>query len=434
GGGNRLGLFRTGSHPQLRVMSSVVAAAAPPSGTITRSTSSSVRQPAAMVAPAAALELSLPPSPLRPLPTRLGSTSSVGPPNSAGRVAGGTTQIEVPTPAVRGGDSFMAEEVGIAELAEYDINPASVPPSMRGMVVAAAMLGDNRRAAAAAAAAATVASERQASDRSSNPQTLLQLHQNQLQHQHHHHNHRNQHNHQHPSQTQHSHQNQQRQDLQQQEQHLQSQPQHSQQQPHAHPINSQRPAMLTSGLKNAGGASSKRSPALRNGRFRRMSTVGWDSAPHTLPTLPELCIRRRTGVFRWLWAQELLVTDLGLFRFKGVAGSHQLVSVSTAATSERRAGPRLHTAKGERVEPGRGPLYRVVLKAADPALANTLARLAPGRAGGHGELTPIPASSDVGGDVEREQDRVKVQNPEPDVGQRQEQAAESGATAGPNPS
>ncbi|KXZ51008.1 hypothetical protein GPECTOR_14g25 [Gonium pectorale] len=103
------------------------------------------------------------------------------------------------------------------------------------------------------------------------------------------------------------------------------------------------------------------SPPARNSKLRRASTVLYESMPHSLPTLPDICIRRRTGAFRWLWAQELLIEDLGTFRFKGVAGVHQLVSISTAATSERRAGPRLHTAKGERVEAGKGPLYRVVL-------------------------------------------------------------------------
>ncbi|GIL51262.1 hypothetical protein Vafri_7136 [Volvox africanus] len=431
GSGNRLGIFRTGSHPQLHVTSSVtVVGTAPPSDTITRSTSSSAGQPAAMASPAA--PRSRPPSPLRPLLTRLGSLSSIRPPSPAGRVTGGMIEIAAPSTAVHGANSFIAEEVGIAELAEYDLNPASVPPSMRGMVVAAALLGDNRRAAAAAAAAATVASERQSSERTpSNPQLMLQLHQHQHHHQHHqhhhhhhHHSHRNQLGHQHPSQVQLSHepsqqnpqqqqqqqnqnqhQSQQRQELQQQEPQMQSQPQHSHPEPQTHPASSPRLGMSTSRLNNAGGTSSKRVPASRNARFRRMSTVAWDSVPHTLPTLPEACIRRRTGVFRWLWAHELLVEDLGLFRFKGVAGSHQLVSVSTAATSERRAGPRLHTAKGERVELGRGPLYRVVLKAVDPSLANALAHLVPSRTG---ELSPIPASGDIGG-TEGQQGSVQVQ-------------------------
>ncbi|GLI61993.1 hypothetical protein VaNZ11_004564, partial [Volvox africanus] len=449
GSGNRLGLVRTGSQPQLRVTSPVVVVGtAPPSGTITRSTSSSAGQPAAVASPATLP--SLLPSPLCPLPTRLGSRSSFGPPSPAGRATGGTMETAAPSAGVRRDDRLMAEEVGMAELAEYDINPASVPPSMRGMVMAAALLHGNRRAAAAAAAG-TAASERSASERSpSNPQFMLQLHQHQHHHQHHHHSLRSQLSYQHPSQAnpsqiqlshQHSQQKQQhqqlqaelqtqqRQELQQQEQQTQSQPQHSHPEPHTHPASSPRLGMVTSALKNAEWTSSKRVPTSRNGRFLRLSTVAWDSVPHMLPTLPEACIRRRTGVFRWLWAHELLVEDLGLFRFKGVAGSHQLVSVSTAVTSERRAGPRLHTAKGERVEPGRGPLYRVVLQAVDPSLANALARLVPSRTG---ELPPIPASSDIGGE-EGQQGCVQVQEPDADVGQQKERA-KTGATAGPQPS
>ncbi|KXZ45802.1 hypothetical protein GPECTOR_50g596 [Gonium pectorale] len=97
----------------------------------------------------------------------------------------------------------------------------------------------------------------------------------------------------------------------------------------------------------------------------RASFMMLESAPGCLPTLPELCIRRRVGPFKWLWAHELVVEDLGLFRFKGVAGNHAIVTVCTAGTSERKLGSRVKKTKGERVEPGKGLLYRVQLRPAD---------------------------------------------------------------------
>ncbi len=34
-----------------------------------------------------------------------------------------------------------------------------------------------------------------------------------------------------------------------------------------------------------------------------------------LPQLPEVCLRHRVGPFKWLWAQELVVEDLGQYRW-----------------------------------------------------------------------------------------------------------------------
>lgn len=47
---------------------------------------------------------------------------------------------------------------------------------------------------------------------------------------------------------------------------------------------------------------------------QRGSYLMLDSAPGCLATLPELRIRHRVGPFKWLWAHELFVEDLGQFR------------------------------------------------------------------------------------------------------------------------
>lgn len=45
-----------------------------------------------------------------------------------------------------------------------------------------------------------------------------------------------------------------------------------------------------------------------------------------------------------------------------MAGNHAIVAVSTRHTALRKLGPRLKKAKGERVEAGRGLIYRVQLQ------------------------------------------------------------------------
>jgi hypothetical protein len=65
---------------------------------------------------------------------------------------------------------------------------------------------------------------------------------------------------------------------------------------------------------------------------------------------------------RWLWARELLVRDVGAYRFKGVGGVHTVLSV----TSEQLAGRAFPTArrakgKAEQVAQGRGRVLGVRL-------------------------------------------------------------------------
>ncbi|KAG2502119.1 hypothetical protein HYH03_000611 [Edaphochlamys debaryana] len=136
---------------------------------------------------------------------------------------------------------------------------------------------------------------------------------------------------------------------------------------------------------------------------QRGSFMMMESAPGCLPTLPEQCIRRRVGAFKWLWAAELVVEDLGLYRFKGVAGNHPIVSVSTAVTAERKLGSRVKKTKGERVEPGRGLLYRVQLQPAERLAAAAAAAAgsggAGGSAGGAGAAGPGGGGAVVGGDA-----------------------------------
>lgn len=44
---------------------------------------------------------------------------------------------------------------------------------------------------------------------------------------------------------------------------------------------------------------------------------------------------------RWVWAKELHVCDLGLYRFKGVLGQHAIVSIATQRTAERQQEPKV---------------------------------------------------------------------------------------------
>lgn len=64
---------------------------------------------------------------------------------------------------------------------------------------------------------------------------------------------------------------------------------------------------------------------------------------------------------RWLWVRELLVHDLGQFRFKGVAGSHAIVSVTCEELAGRTFPNTIRKGKGEQVAMGRGLLYVVAV-------------------------------------------------------------------------
>eukprot|EP00879_Flechtneria_rotunda_P002209 GHRR01002395.1.p1 GENE.GHRR01002395.1~~GHRR01002395.1.p1 ORF type:complete len:1232 (+),score=492.68 GHRR01002395.1:410-3697(+) len=62
---------------------------------------------------------------------------------------------------------------------------------------------------------------------------------------------------------------------------------------------------------------------------------------------------------RWLWVSEMLVHDLGQFRFKGVAGVHSIVSVTNAELGGRTFPTTIRRGKGEQIRLGRGLLTLV---------------------------------------------------------------------------
>jgi hypothetical protein len=68
---------------------------------------------------------------------------------------------------------------------------------------------------------------------------------------------------------------------------------------------------------------------------------------------------------RWLWARELLVHDLGYFKFKGVAGTHATASVSTERLAGRTFATARRKGKAEQVVPGRGIILEVALLPAE---------------------------------------------------------------------
>ncbi|GAX75845.1 hypothetical protein CEUSTIGMA_g3288.t1 [Chlamydomonas eustigma] len=77
--------------------------------------------------------------------------------------------------------------------------------------------------------------------------------------------------------------------------------------------------------------------------------------------LPLSCITQRLRCGRWLWAGALHVDDLGLFKFKGVMGHHAVCSVTTQRTMGRMFNTCIKKSKGEQVQSGLGPLFKVVL-------------------------------------------------------------------------
>lgn len=64
---------------------------------------------------------------------------------------------------------------------------------------------------------------------------------------------------------------------------------------------------------------------------------------------------------RWLWVDTLQVEDLGIYLFKGVTGSHNIVSVKSKRLLGREFEPEIRKGKGEKVEPGKGLLFSIKL-------------------------------------------------------------------------
>lgn len=64
---------------------------------------------------------------------------------------------------------------------------------------------------------------------------------------------------------------------------------------------------------------------------------------------------------RWLWVDTLEVEDLGKYLFKGVTGSHNIVSVKSKRLMGREFEPEIRKGKGEKVELGKGLLFSVKL-------------------------------------------------------------------------
>eukprot|EP00775_Hariotina_reticulata_P002698 gene2698-2998_t len=94
----------------------------------------------------------------------------------------------------------------------------------------------------------------------------------------------------------------------------------------------------------------------RGRRPSSTSTVtGLDSvAGFEGPQIGHMCDDIMRG--RWLWIRELLVHDLGQFKFKGVAGVHTIVSVTSEQLSGRTFPTTIRRGKGEQMRLGRGLL------------------------------------------------------------------------------
>ncbi|WIA33706.1 hypothetical protein OEZ86_006824 [Tetradesmus obliquus] len=100
--------------------------------------------------------------------------------------------------------------------------------------------------------------------------------------------------------------------------------------------------------------------------MRRFS-AGWD-----IDCGLAAALYARLVLHKWSWADTLMVHDLGEFTFKGISGSHSLVSVCTKALAGRSFPHALRKAKGTQLTRGQGLLYQLHMQAAAVEGASSL--------------------------------------------------------------